>query len=87
VTKVSIHVGKLVLHGLPAGDGRAIGRAVEGELARLAAEPGGPFARPASSDPSDPDPAPRGSGEVARQVGGRLGQAISGPARNGKGRP
>ncbi len=62
--RLVVHVGKLVLYGLPPGKARGIGAAVERELARLAAEPGGPFAAPAS--------------DAARAVGSRLGQAIKG---------
>ncbi|HYU31536.1 MAG TPA: hypothetical protein VEW48_05195 [Thermoanaerobaculia bacterium] len=36
--RVEIHVDQLVLHGLPAGQRRAVGEAVERELARIGAQ-------------------------------------------------
>ena len=34
--RVEIHVDQLVLHGIPAGQRRAVGEAVQRELARIA---------------------------------------------------
>lgn len=44
---IELHIERLVLHDLPAGDHRALGAAVERELARLLAEGGltGPLAQ------------------------------------------
>jgi hypothetical protein len=38
--RVEIHVGQLVLHGIPAGQRQAVGEAVQRELARIAGEGG-----------------------------------------------
>jgi hypothetical protein len=72
VKRVTIHVGKLVLHGLPEGRRREIGAAVERELARLALAPEGALQ-------SLPDGAFQGQqapSAVAREVGDRLGRAL-----------
>jgi len=38
--RVEVRVGRLVLHGVAPGDRRAVGEAVERELARIAGEGG-----------------------------------------------
>jgi hypothetical protein len=79
-TPVRLHIGRLVLDGLPAGDPAGLGRAVEAELTRLLKDGSTPFdsARGTSIDRLDAGELSWGDGSSSETLGARLAGAVYG---------
>ena len=75
---VRVEIGTLVLHGLPALDGRLVAAAVERELVRLlATEPLAPgLARPQTVAWLPGGPVELAPGDGADGVGAKIGRAL-----------
>jgi hypothetical protein len=75
--RIEVHIDELVLHGFPALDARAVGAAVERELALLvAARPPAPRGADALDAGSFAVPAGRDSGELGAGIASRVGEVL-----------
>jgi hypothetical protein len=79
---VEVHIDRLVLDGVPNADGRAIGGALERELARLLHEEGLPtLPGVRSSDAVDAGVVEPGHEASAAAIGARLARGVYGRLR------
>jgi len=76
--RISLHVGELVLDGVPCSDREAAGSAVRAELARLLAERGVPasWLRAGSAERLDAGVCPLAADERPPALGTRVAQAV-----------